>query len=1127
MNKKITFLTITLLIISIILIVSYAILNSTWESILFEDANLESEIRLLIDNPDSIILKNQLESISVLNLQDKNIVSLKGIENLINLRELNLENCDVNDLSPLSYLEKLEKLNLRNNQILSLESVNMHKLSSLPILKSLDLRHNVDKDRNLSTRQRLSDISILSTFTNLEELNLRDNNIYDISPLSTLVKLKKLDLSQNPIINGDISALGSLNMLEHLNLRETGTINISALSDFNLIYLNLHSNTSLISIEPLENIVSLEELVLRNVPVNDNLGYLNSLVNLKRLNLRNTNISDVTTIGILIENGALQDNLPLGINAELDLRDNPIEALHNLLHDGYSPIRQYWQNITYRYPSVLPDAATLEFFINEFMSSNSIILDEDGDTSDWIELFNPSDNDINIGDYYLSDSKSNPLKWRFPSNTILPANGYLVVWASGKDKITDNGEIHTNFSINSDGEPIIITTSDRNNVVDFVYPVSVPKNISYGRYPDGSSNWNYFNTDNITVNATNNDSEIYILPKSLNPVFSHSGGYYNNAFYLELIAPLNSSIYYTLDGSTPTINSAVYTEPLLMNKKVVTEADTDSIAYIPQSTNWKAPTGEIFCANVVRAMVISDLGQSNIVTQSYFVDDDMINRYSFPIMSIVTDSNNLFDEFIGILVLGASYDKADAKSANYFKTGIDWEREVHIEYYDENGNLCLSQNAGVRTHGGSSRTYPVKSLRLYARAEYDEQNYFNYEFFEDKDIDLFKRLILRSGSQSYNYTIIGENIAQDLLKPLNLDIQYSTPIILFINGVYFGIRTIKDRFDEYYLETHYGVDSNNVTIISNNNAYAQAGNNDGVPHYRNMMNFIFNNDMSDEENYAYVNTLMDIDNFIDYYIVEIYFSNIDWPNNNIRYWRLNTEYNPDAPYGHDGRWRWMVFDLDTSFAIINWPWAGKTPDQNSIAWLTGENWGRGKMFTSLLNNTSFKNKFINRFADLLNTIFEENLVVDYINYYLDFCAPEIEEHISYCNFPASVADWQTFCNMMVTFAAGRPYYARLQLIEYMGIGGGVSQVTLDTDSNMGEIRINSIVINTETTAVTDPNNWTGIYLESMPIELEAIAKEGYRFTKWTFSTSGVELTDDIINIDLDGDITITAHYELI
>ena len=597
------------------------------------------------------------------------------------------------------------------------------------------------------------------------------------------------------------------------------------------------------------------------------------------------------------------------------------------------------------------------------------------------------------------------------------------------------------------------------------------------------------------------------------PTFSHEGGFYSEDFYLTITPQLNTVVYYTLDGSEPHSNSLIYHEPLLIETTYIEPTgqeiliqnqipahQEDPVPLYPisfirtGSQKWNSPTEPIFKATILKVKAIHSSGQeSNVVTQSYFVDPDIFEKYSFPIISITTDINNLYGYRTGINIPGIFYDPTieetsnQNRTGNYFQTGIEWEKPVFVEFFESDGTRVIAQEAGLRIHGGLSRKYPIKSYRLYARSEYDETTYFNYSFFEDQAIDKFKRIVLRGGGQTYEYTFMGEAAAQGLLKDMNLDIQYSTPVILFMNGEYFGIRNIRDRFDDWYVQIKYNVPRKDVTILTGHGSLAE-GTIVGQRHYLDMYRFITRNDMSTKRNYDQVNTLMDIDNFIDYYAAQLYFANVDWPQNNIEYWRYNTSYSPQKTTGQDGRWRWMVFDVDAGFGAS---WGGYYPSYNSMERMTGDSWKTGSMFTSLLKNQRFKQQFINRMMDLLNTNFSSDFASHHVQDMINLYAPEMREHIAYYGYPRSYNAWLSYTNRMLEFATERPTFLIEHVKEYFNLGD-TFELSVKSNSEQGFVKVNSLSIGQS----IDEAPWQGTYFKDNPIQLTAQPNQGYRLVGW-------------------------------
>ncbi|HLR91666.1 MAG TPA: leucine-rich repeat domain-containing protein, partial [Atopostipes sp.] len=299
------------------------------------------------------------------------------------------------------------------------------------------------------------------------------------------------------------------------------------------------------------------------------------------------------------------------------------------------------------------------------------------------------------------------------------------------------------------------------------------------------------------------------------PELSKESGFYNQGFELEIAENSEeNTVYYTLDGSEPTLNSTVYEEPIQIE---------------PNDDN---------TLTVVRAKVLSENNtMSETVTKSYFVNSNFDERFDLPVFSLVTDPDNLFDEEIGI------YTDKNAENR-----GSDWERPVHLDFFETDGNLALEQELGIRIHGGLTRTYNQKSLRLYAKSEYDTNKYMTYDFFnglekmnDNGSVNEFKRLLLRNSGNDWNQTMFNDALMQSLIEPLGtVDTQAYRPAVVFFNGEYYGIHNIRERYDEYYIQSHYDINKEDLAILEKDGLLYRGGNSD-TAHYQNMIKYIEEN----------------------------------------------------------------------------------------------------------------------------------------------------------------------------------------------------------------------------------------------------------------------------------------------
>lgn len=565
------------------------------------------------------------------------------------------------------------------------------------------------------------------------------------------------------------------------------------------------------------------------------------------------------------------------------------------------------------------------------------------------------------------------------------------------------------------------------------------------------------------------------------PTFSHIGGFYNKGFTLELHSEVEDGrIYYTLDGSDPNEDSYQYFE----KEKIIIDNQDNAI--------------------VVRAKVITDDDQkSETITHTYFVNQDIQERFTLPVISLVTDASNLFDEDTGIYT-----------EENASMVGIDWERPIHIEFFEKDGSKGFGQNAGVRIHGGISRNRDQKSLRLYADSKYDSLDFFSYEIFKglkkkntSETKDQFKRLLLRNSGNDWNYTMFRDALMQQLVEPLGtMDTQAYRPSIVFINGKYWGIYNIRERYDDYYLAHTYDVPRDKVVILEDDGLVVEGRTSDGI-HYEQMLEYIEQNGLRKNSNYEYIQTMMDIENYRDYYIAQTYFGNTDWPHGNILYWRHKAdEYIESAPYGHDGRWRWMLFDTDHGFGIFSKSedrYGGKHDfSHNTINWVMTELDGRsGKstwpnfLIRSLMENETFRTDFLNRYNDLLNSYFLPGVVIDQIDEMQSIVEHEMPNHIKRWGAISSMEKWCSNVDVLREFALKRPEYIRRYLMEEFDLSG-VAELTIETDASMGYVQVNTLEIKDGLPGVGNPDRWSGVYFRDVPITMKAIAHPGFEFSHW-------------------------------
>lgn len=644
--------------------------------------------------------------------------------------------------------------------------------------------------------------------------------------------------------------------------------------------------------------------------------------------------------------------------------------------------------------------------INEFMATNSTTIeDQDGDFSDWIELYNTTNSTISLLNYSFSDDSNNLNKWIFPEISI-SQHGYLLVFASNKN-ILDTTELHTNFKISASGEELYLS-NNLGVLINQTNSINLSSDESYARTIDGGPTW-------IVTNTPTPDSSNIFNTGVYN---SHSSGFYNNSFDLELVKLNNNQqIHYTLNGEIPTINSYVYTNPINISNNSQTPYSISSIPTTPLSGPsrlydfiWQFPNSVYKC-NVVRyAAFEQEILQGKIYSKTYFVDPGINYKYEIPIISIITDSLNLFDYDTGIYIPGKRFDEDGFNwwpVGNYHNRGLLWERDIHITLLDHSGGIGFETNAGMRMKGYGSASNPQKSFNVYFREEYGINN-ISYPIFNNPQTEKYKRFTLRNSGNDFIYSHFKDAMLQDVMSVMDLEKQDFKPSILFINGEYWGIHNIREKYDKYYFKYKYGIDENEINILGICGMPEEGSNLD----YNNLIDFIEQNDLSISANYSHVMNNIDINNFIDFQIAEIYFANYDWPCNNFKIWKDNQP---------DSKWRFLIYDLDLSFGYS----ANSSVSTASMEHATSVEsfWPHcdcsNVLLRKLLENEDFKNLFISKFADHLHTTFDVDRITGIIYEFEYTYENIIEEHINRWKYPATVSDWENEIAILKDFAINR------------------------------------------------------------------------------------------------------------
>ena len=676
-----------------------------------------------------------------------------------------------------------------------------------------------------------------------------------------------------------------------------------------------------------------------------------------------------------------------------------------------------------------------KIYINEVSASNgSTFRDEDGEYVDWIELYNDSEKTISLKGFGLSDRKEMPKRWEFPEISMEPGS-YLIVCASGKDRAEEGHELHTNFKISSEGEGIYLSDA-KGKLISSVYAEKVNFDKSYGRLQDLGE----YAALAMATPGWENVSETDIqTKKSEDILFSCPAGYYDDTVFLELKTEEKyAKIYYTLDGSDPNLSSLEYTgeEIVVVNRTEEENRYTD--IWCTPVDFWKGDGNSYdpkpqYKATVVKARIYfpdEDCWSEDIWTSTYLINAD----YTMPIVSLSVSEELLFDEQDGIYVPGKEYDNFVTSETELPQDLRLWrgnysdDKKIggYLEYF-EDGVKVMENEVTLRMNGAASRGNGQKSFAVYAWGT-GEDGMFSYPVFgqdynnlNQNTIERFSSLRLRAFGNDWRRSMFRDALSQKLVEDLNLGTQGYQPCILLINGEYFGVYEIRENRDQKFFEEHFGIGKGNLSKTDLFNLTEENADQNGKE-FLDLIDFVRNHDLSQSDNYSYVESKLDIGQFIDYIITEQYLYNVDWPQNNALVFRsIHTRKNSEY---EDGKWRFVLYDLDYA---INYP------AENNFETVKNSESYVSALLRGLLANGSFVEQYANRFEELLETHFEPSKVLAIQESFEHEFAPEIEETLQRWNVYQSdgsvlkeiKADyWYEKMEDLKTFFVERPEYAR-------------------------------------------------------------------------------------------------------
>lgn len=726
--------------------------------------------------------------------------------------------------------------------------------------------------------------------------------------------------------------------------------------------------------------------------------------------------------------------------------------------------------------------------ISEYSASNlATYLDDFGAYDDWVELHNESDIDVDISGWYISDKSSKPTKYQFPEGTIVPANGFKIVVCSGRD-LQQTNEVHTGFKLSqTEQKDVLLLSNAAEEEQDFTELIITNENHSVAKM-DGV----WMIDRSPTPNAENNPE----FTRYANaPTIEFEAGFYQDSITVEIVNnEENSTLRYTLDGNRVTPGSAIYEGPIKIGETTVLKARSFS----DDVTVWP----------------------SRMDFSTYFINEE----FTLPVFSVAAD---------GVQDLANNNDGQNGYSrpigsVEYFN--VDKERESFS--YGE-----------LNRHGQDSWSLNHRSLDYICRDEMGYSKAINAQLFPQKSRDEFQRLMFRaSGDDNYpaisGGTHAGSAHVRDeyvhtlaLEGGMELDVRTPQRAIVFLNGDYWGVYGLREKIaDHDYIGEYYDQGKFDIQFNSTWGNFEQRyGGQAAADDWLDLQDFILTNDMGSEENYRYVDSLLNTTSLIDWILINTNTVAADWLQWNTGWWR---GMDPD---GKHKKWGYIVWDLDATFDYyINYTGVPNTdPDavpcdvEELFQWV--DECQQNVIFLRLLEqNAEFRELYYQRYADIMNTVFSCENMLTTLDRMIAVIEPEMPRQVERWGGPGdSMDEWETNVATLRGFIEERCTLIDDGALECYDELSGPYELTLMAEPDgIGEIDLNSLDI--------EEFPWVGNYFGGMNNKIKAKVfndfEDDYVFSHWE-SASGNVIFPDVnsrkADIELTANDTLTAVFTII
>lgn len=628
---------------------------------------------------------------------------------------------------------------------------------------------------------------------------------------------------------------------------------------------------------------------------------------------------------------------------------------------------------------------------------------------------------------------------------------------------------------------------------------------------------------NVRPQYSGGDRNTYISTLGATVAFSHVSGFYDDEFTLSLTAADGYKIYYTTNGSDPRVSGKEYTGQIRIS------APSSSWGHLTNENSVlfgiSKPLKNTVSGRVIKACAVKGEQMSPVVTNSYFVIPGAEELYNVPFVSLSLNGEEFVSAEKGIYytVMENPFDKKERRTS-------------YLEIFESDGTLVSSSYVELSMNGKGSLGKSSKSMRIYFKSDADptvinNPSKLKYDIFcgrAQNDVGEFKRLILRNSGNDSSFSHLRDALMQALCSEMNVCTMAYRPSLVFVNGEFWGVYNLRERYDAKYFKEHFGVNEENLVLIEAPSPLETNWDcdepyilNEGVEgdevEYHKLVDYIAANDMSNQTHFNYVSSRIDLDSFIDFFVCSMYMCNLDWPTNNVKVWRNKSTSDPS---GMDTKWRYVLCDMDMGMGLegqYNADMFAHALNNNTIA---------GSMMCSLLENPTFKNKFIERFTYAAETVFAPEKALAVCDEFSASLKKVITLHFD--RWPSdngSLNKWQTEINKIKTFINKRAEYALSTMNTYFGIQPNMLTVSLDLEK--ADLYINNVKITS--------SGYSEIFTENSKVTVKIVPKTGYVFNgiktvtdggsekKYTTQTISFDMSDRITVIGLvsKADLTVT------